>query len=121
MAKKRTDGVVGAGVDDLAATLAANLNSAGIATFTIGKEETPTDLTDWVSTGSSLLDLAISNRPNGGVPMGRIVEFSGLEGSGKSLIAAHMMANVQKEGGVAVFIDTETAVNEDFWTAVGVD
>jgi recombination protein RecA len=121
MAKKRTEGVDGAGADTLAKTLAENLDKIGVNTFTLGQEESPTDLKDFIGTGSSLLDLAISNRPNGGVPVGRIVELSGMEGSGKSLIAAHLMANVQKDGGVAVFIDTETAVNEEFWTAVGVD
>jgi recombination protein RecA len=119
--KKRTEGVVGAGADALAETLKQNLEDIGMETFTIGAEDTPTDLGDWISTGSSLLDLAISNRPNGGIPVGRIVELSGLEGSGKSLVAAHLIANVQKEGGYAVFIDTESAVNEDFWKSVGVD
>jgi recombination protein RecA len=87
----------------------------------IGDEDSPTDLDTFVSTGSSLLDLAISNRPFGGLPFGRIVELTGLEQSGKSLVAAHLMANTQKMGGVAVLIDTETAVNWEFFEAVGVD
>lgn len=86
-----------------------------------GEEESPSDIIDWISTGSSLLDLAISNIPNGGVPVGRITELTGLEGSGKSLIAAHLLANTQKKNGVAVFIDTEYAVSNVFLKAIGVD
>ena len=44
-----------------------------------------------------MLDLAISNRPNGGFPVGRIVEVTGLEASGKSLLSAHTLANTQKK------------------------
>lgn len=123
MARKRTEGVAGAGEENLAEVIASELNKAkdGQKAFFIGEEDTPTDLRDFISTGSSLLDLAISNRPNGGIAVGRITELSGLEGSGKSLICAHMIANVQKEGGVAVLIDTEAAVNQEFFEAVGVD
>ncbi len=86
----------------------------------VSDEETPTDLVSFVSTGCSPLDLAISNRPNGGIPYGRITEITGLEASGKSLLCAHAMANTQKEGGIAILIDTETAVNWEFFEAVGV-
>ena len=57
-------------------------------------------ITDWISTGSTLLDLAISNRKNGGLPCGRTVSFSGLEGTGKSLFCAHIIAATQKKGGM---------------------
>ena len=89
--------------DDLANTLADSLNkkfkSFKVAYFLDGSEETPTDLEEWISTGSSILDLAISNRKNGGLPVGRITELTGLEASGKSLLAAHLLANTQKQGG----------------------
>ena len=111
--------------DDLASVLADSLNKKfkdyKVAYFLDGSEETPTDLTEWISTGSSMLDLAISNRANGGIPVGRITEITGLEGSGKSLLGAHLLANTQKQGGLAVFIDTENAMNEDFLRAIGVD
>jgi len=68
-----------------------------------------------------MLDLAISNRPDGGIAVGRITELNGLESSGKSLLGAHMLAETQKKGGVAVYIDTETAVSTEFLTAIGVD
>ena len=113
------------GRDELATLLADSLNKKFKdfkgAHFLNGQEETPTDLTEWISTGSSLLDLAISNRPNGGFPVGRIVELQGMEASGKSLIIAHTLANTQKKGGLAVYIDTENALSEEFLRAVGVD
>jgi recombination protein RecA len=68
-----------------------------------------------------MLDIAISNRPHGGIAVGRITELTGLEGSGKSLVGAQLIANTQKRGGVAVLIDTETAVNPEFFKAVGID
>ena len=111
--------------DDLANSLADSLNkkfkSFKVAYFLDGSEDTPTDLGEWISTGSSILDLAISNRKNGGLPVGRITELTGLEASGKSLLAAHVLANTQKNGGLAVYIDTENAMNEDFAKCIGID
>jgi len=112
--------------DELSSLLAENLNKKfkgqqKVAYFLDGSEQTPTDLTEWISTGSSMLDLAIANRPNGGIPVGRITEITGLEGSGKSLVAAHLLANTQKKGGLAVYIDTENAINQEFLEALGVD
>ena len=76
----------------------------------------------WCKTGSTMVDLAISNRPNCGAPRGLIIEISGLPGSSKSLMAAHMLAETQKEGGVSVLFDTEKAVGMlDFYEAVGID
>ena len=75
----------------------------------------------FISTGSTLLDYAIANKPNGGVPVGRITEIAGGEASGKSLLAYHIMANTQKRGGIAVYIDTERAVNNEFLRRMGVD
>lgn len=117
--KKRTEGVTGS-EDALVDALSGAINKSGDGqAFSLGLEEAPTDLDMWVSTGSSELDVKISNRPYGGLAFGRIYEFTGLEGSGKSLLCAHIMANVQKQGGLAVLIDTENAVNEQFFNAVG--
>ena len=111
--------------DNLANVLADSLNKKfkdfKVAYFLDGSEDTPTDLTEWISTGSSVLDLAIANRPNGGIPVGRITEITGMEASGKSLLSAHILANTQKKGGTAVYIDTENAMNEEFLRAIGVD
>lgn len=81
----------------------------------------PTNVNGWISTGAAMLDVAISNRPYGGIPVGRITELTGLEQSGKSLLSAHILAETQKQGGVAVLIDTETAVSREFFDAIGVD
>jgi len=112
--------------DELSSILADNLNKKfksahKVAFFLDGEEVTPTDLNEWVSTGSPMLDLAISNRPNGGLPVGRIAEITGLEGSGKSLLAAHAIADTQAKGGLGVYIDTENALNQEFLEAIGVD
>lgn len=109
--------------DELAEALAEsiNKNSDGKVAFFLDAEDDPSQVTDWVSTGNSLVDLTISNRPNGGLPVGRITELTGLEASGKSLMGAHLLAETQRKGGLAVFIDTETSVSTDFLTAIGVD
>lgn len=79
-------------------------------------------VTDWISTGCDILDLAISNRPHGGLPCSKVVEFNGLEGSGKSLLAAHVLAECQKMGGIGVLYDIEGAVGMlDFYQSVGLD
>ena len=111
--------------DELADIIAGELNkqfkSNQVAYFLDGVQETPTDVTDWVGTGSTLLDLAISNRPHGGLAAGRITEINGLEGSGKSLIGAHALASTQRKDGLAVYIDTESAVSSEFLQAIGVN
>ena len=111
--------------DELAGVLAATINKQfkdmKVAYFLDGTDTPPTDIKDFVSTGSTMLDLAISNTPDGGIAVGRITELNGLESSGKSLLGAHMLAETQKKGGVAVYIDTETAVSTEFLTAIGVD
>jgi recombination protein RecA len=86
-----------------------------------GDDDSPSNVKDWISTGSDMLDLAISNRPEGGFPVGRITEITGLEASGKSLLASHALAETQKKGGLAVYIDTEAATSSEFLTAIGVD
>ena len=111
--------------DELAEVLADVLNkqfkSHQVAYFLDGVQETPTDVTDWISTGSSLLDLAISNKPHGGFAAGRIAEINGLESSGKSLIGAHALATTQRKDGLAVYIDTESSVSSEFLQAIGIN
>jgi len=112
--------------EDLASLLADSLNKQNkdgkIAYFLTDEGgDAPTNVKDWVSTGNAMLDVAISNRPYGGLPVGRITEITGLEQSGKSLLSAHLLAETQRKGGVAVLIDTETAVSREFLEAIGVD
>jgi len=109
---------------DLADILAGELNKQAKdnkVAFFLDDDSAPTNVDGWVSTGCAMLDVAISNRPYGGLPVGRIVELTGLEQSGKSLVSAHLLAETQKLGGVAVLIDTETAVSREFLEAIGVD
>ena len=105
----------------LADTINKNFKDMKVAYFLDGTDTTPTDIKDFVSTGSTMLDLAISNKPDGGIAVGRITELNGLESSGKSLLGAHMLAETQMKGGVAVYIDTETAVSKEFLESIGVD
>jgi recombination protein RecA len=113
--------------DTLANTLAESINkqfkgqNLKTAFFLDGDDDSPSNVSEWVSSGCSMLDLAISNRPYGGFPVGRITEITGLEASGKSLLAAHTLAETQKKGGLAVYIDTESATSSEFLTAIGVD
>ena len=71
-----------------------------------------------VSTGSIALDLALGI---GGVPKGRIIEIFGPESSGKTTVALHIVAEVQKAGGEAAFIDAEHALDPVYAKALGVD
>ena len=111
--------------DELLVSLVDELNKqskdTGKTAFFLDDQEDPSSISDWISTGSSILDLAISNRPNGGLPVGRMSELNGLEGTGKSLISAHIMANTQRKGGIPVYIDTEASASPEFWKSLGVD
>ena len=71
-----------------------------------------------VPTGALSLDIALGL---GGVPRGRIVEIYGPESSGKTTVALHMVAEVQKRGGIAGFIDAEHALDPVYAGNIGVD
>ncbi len=71
-----------------------------------------------VPTGSLSLDVALGL---GGVPRGRIIEIYGPESSGKTTVALHMVAEVQKRGGIAGFIDAEHALDPVYAKNIGVD
>ncbi len=71
-----------------------------------------------IATGSMSLNCAIGI---GGLPKGRITEISGIEGSGKTLISLSAIAECQKNGGQAVFIDAEHALSKEWCKALGVD
>lgn len=86
------------------------------AIMRLGQESTLN--VDAISTGSLGLDLALGI---GGVPRGRIVEVFGPESSGKTTVALQMVAQAQKEGGEAAFIDVEHALDPVYAKALGVD
>jgi recombination protein RecA len=71
-----------------------------------------------IPTGSIALDVALGL---GGLPRGRIVEIYGPESSGKTTIALHALANAQRAGGIAAFIDAEHALDPDYAKKLGVD
>jgi len=73
---------------------------------------------DAISTGSLALDIALGI---GGVPKGRITEIHGAESSGKTTIAYHIIAEAQKAGGIAAFIDAEHSVDPEYARNLGVD
>lgn len=113
--------------DQLADDIAKILNDAnkegGNIAFIYGDDNSddPSKIIDWVPSGNDQLDLIMCNRRNAGYPVGRIVEVTGLEHSGKTLLAMHALAETQKKGGLAVFIDTESSLEENFVRAIGVD
>ncbi|HEY1916088.1 MAG TPA: recombinase RecA [Streptosporangiaceae bacterium] len=71
-----------------------------------------------IPTGSIALDIALGI---GGLPRGRVVEIYGPEGSGKTSLALHAIANAQKKGGIAAFVDAEHALDPDYAQRLGVD
>ncbi|MBU1167283.1 recombinase RecA [Patescibacteria group bacterium] len=73
---------------------------------------------DAISTGSISLDVALGV---GGVPRGRVIEVFGPESSGKTTLAQHIVASVQKTGGVAAFVDAEHALDPDYSKKIGID
>ena len=70
-----------------------------------------------ISTGALTLDLALG----GGYPKGRVVEVYGPESSGKTTLTLHAIAEVQKRGGVAAFVDAEHALDPVYAASLGVD
>ena len=128
MAKKNKDTLqVGNIHEDLASLVANSLNAKfketnnKIAYFLDSDLDSPSNITDWISTGNDIVDLAISNRPNGGLPVGRIIEIMGESAAGKSLLTASILAQNQKKGGLSIYIDTENAVSNDFFEMLGMD
>jgi recombination protein RecA len=70
-----------------------------------------------IPTGALTLDLALG----GGLPKGRVIEIYGPESSGKTTLALHAVAEVQKSGGIAAFVDAEHALDPNYASALGVD
>jgi len=80
--------------------------------------EAKTMQVDAVTTGCLSLDIALGV---GGVPRGRIIEIFGPEASGKTTLAQHIVAEVQKAGGIAAFVDAEHALDPDYARKIGVN
>ena len=80
--------------------------------------ERPVSQMEVIKTGSIALDIALGV---GGLPRGRVIEVYGPESSGKTTVALHAVANAQRAGGIAAFIDAEHALDPDYAQALGVD
>jgi len=89
--------------------------------FNLGSDDAPTNVKRWISTGSRQLDYIISNKRNGGIAEGRIVEIQSPPAFGKTHLAYEICKNVQKMNGIAVYIDTENATSVDNLENIGID
>ncbi|MCK5269949.1 MAG: recombinase RecA, partial [Sedimentisphaerales bacterium] len=81
-------------------------------------DENSISCVDGISTGALSLDIALGGR---GIPKGRVVELFGPESGGKTTLALHMVAQAQKKGGVAAFIDAEHALDPSWAKKIGVN
>ncbi len=83
------------------------------------KEANPTEVTQWIPTGSRWLDSIICRGQLAGIPVGKITEIAGLEATGKSYMAAQIAANAQKMGMDVVYFDSESAIDPSFLENTG--
>ena len=109
--------------DDFTLDLIKSLNKehGSRVAYNLSCDESPTHVKRWISTGSKQLDFIISNRRNGGLPEGRIVEIFGPPSIGKSHIAIQIAKSTQDQNGVVVYIDTENATSVENLGLLGVD
>ena len=98
--------------EDFTSDLIKSLNkeNGSRVAYNLSEDGSPTHVNRWISTGSKLLDYICSNRRDGGLPEGRIVEIFGPPSIGKSHIATQIARTTQKMGGIVVYIDTENCL-----------
>ena len=122
MAAKASSKTPSAGLDkrtaDLESAIAAITKSFGEGSIMRLGDEGANLKIDAISTGSLGLDMALGV---GGVPRGRIIEIYGPESSGKTTVMLHVVANAQKAGGTAAFIDAEHALDPSYAAKLGVN
>lgn len=82
-------------------------------------KDNPTKVKDWIPTGSRWLDSIVCRGRLAGIPVGKVVEIAGLEGSGKSYMAAQVAANALKMGIDVVYFDSESAIDPQFLESAG--
>ena len=119
MAKKKKEAQPEDFTNDLITSL--NKEHGARVAYNLAYDESPTHVKRWISTGSKQLDCIISNRKNGGLPEGRIVEIFGPPSIGKSHIAIQIARSTQQMGGIVVYIDTENATSVENLGLLGVD
>ena len=83
--------------------------------------DNPTEVKEWIPTGSRWLDSIICKGKTAGIPVGKVTELAGLEATGKSFLAAQIAANAQKMGIGVVYFDSESAIDPDFLEKAGCD
>ncbi len=103
--------------DELIASLMVDLNSEFDDSTMLLEGATAAQVTAWIPSGTPVLD----DKLGGGWPCGRVVEVYGPESNGKTTVALHALAEVQKLGGIGIFLDTEHALDKRRAAAIGVD
>jgi len=83
--------------------------------------ENPTEVKEWIPTGSRWLDSIICRGKITGIPVGKTTEIAGLEATGKSYMAAQIAANAQKQGKIVAYFDSESAIDPTFLERAGCD
>lgn len=116
MAKKKTDTPEKKAISPLDAAMMSLEKQFGKGIIITGDRNNFTDI-EWIPSGSASLDLVL----NGGYPRGRIIEIYGPPGSGKTSLALHAIAEMQKKGNTCAFIDAEHALSIDYASSLGVD
>ena len=121
MAKKKVS--ISSKSEDFTDDLIKSLNKEhGVrVAYNLAYDTSPTHVKRWISTGSKQLDYICSNRRDGGLPEGRIVEIFGPPSIGKSHIAIQIARSTQQMGGIVVYIDTENATSVENLGLLGVD
>ena len=84
-------------------------------------QDNPTEVKDWIPTGSRWLDSIVCKGMRAGIPVGKIVEIAGLESTGKSYLAAQIAANAQKKDIDVIYFDSESAIDPTFLEKAGCD
>ena len=105
--------------DDLIRAL--NKERGAQVAYNLSRDVSPVHVDRWVSTGSRQLDYIVSNRPNGGLPVGRVIEIFGPPSIGKSHLATQIAKSTQLAGGIVVYFDTENAMSVENLELLGVD
>ena len=114
MAKEGTLARMGAAIEEVIKAIRKEFGEMSLLRLGDGA----TSNVEAVSTGALSLDMALGV---GGLPKGRIVELYGQESSGKTTLALHVVANAQRKGGTAAFIDAEHALDPSYARRIGVD
>lgn len=104
------------------AQLRSQINkSAGYEVAFDLQQENPSDVIDWISTGSRWLDSITAKGKMGGIPCGKVSEIAGLSSTGKSFLGCQIAKNAQDKGYLVVYFDSESAIDSTFMAKMGVD